>query len=405
MKDFLILILGSDANAYYMARCCYEAYHQKAHLIGKERLAFTKYSNILTVEYHENIWQEKEFLKLINDYALKHSSQMILLISTNETYSHFIAKCQEKFRENVVYCKQNLNVLESLANKEMFYKTYQDQNLLFPQTTYYDCQEKIIPLICHFPVVVKPANVVAYNHLSFLGKHKVYKVDNQIELEKILNFLEEQGYQDKVIVQEYIKGDDSHLFDSVIYVDKYHKVKVISFAQIGLQERTCSMVGNAACLINGYSSFKKAPIAQMKKDIIKFMENLDYCGFAEIDMKYDEETNTFKVLEINARQGRCSYYITKLGANLVQILVDDLILDKNSPMLDLTNEVLLSFVPKGIIKKYIDNQEFKQKAMTLWRKKVSPMECHLDKNVKRFFMLKKRKIHYYTDYKNAYWKS
>ena len=39
--------------------------------------------------------------------------------------------------------------------------------------------------------------------------------------------------------------------------------------------------------------------------------------------------NKFKVLEINARQGRCSYYISALGANLIEIMVNDLILKKD----------------------------------------------------------------------------
>ena len=46
-----------------------------------------------------------------------------------------------------------------------------------------------------------------------------------------------------------------NLFDSVVYLDKNSKCKVISFAQIGLQERTKSMVGNAAALINGLNTF------------------------------------------------------------------------------------------------------------------------------------------------------
>ena len=49
--NFLVLILGSDANAYYMARCCYEAYKVKPHLIGQKKLGFTKFTNILTIEY------------------------------------------------------------------------------------------------------------------------------------------------------------------------------------------------------------------------------------------------------------------------------------------------------------------------------------------------------------------
>ena len=55
--DFEILILGTDANAYYMARCCYEAYHKKAYLIGNERLSFTKYSDILHIK-NVNIWSQ-----------------------------------------------------------------------------------------------------------------------------------------------------------------------------------------------------------------------------------------------------------------------------------------------------------------------------------------------------------
>ena len=72
--DFKVLILGSDANAYYMARACFEAYHKKAHLIAKDRLAFTKYSNILTIEYHQNLWNEESFIKILNEYATKHGT-------------------------------------------------------------------------------------------------------------------------------------------------------------------------------------------------------------------------------------------------------------------------------------------------------------------------------------------
>ena len=67
--DFFVLILGTDANAYYMARCCYEEYKIKPHLIGQRRLAFTKFSNILTVEYCSDFWKEETFLEVINNYA------------------------------------------------------------------------------------------------------------------------------------------------------------------------------------------------------------------------------------------------------------------------------------------------------------------------------------------------
>ena len=224
------------------------------------------------------------------------------------------------------------------------------------------------------------------------------------ELLNTINRIKSAGYQEKLILQEYIPGDDSYLFDSVVYVSKSGKVKVISFAQIGLQERSKSMVGNAACLINGFNTFK-VDTSEMKENIITFMETLGMNGFFEFDMKYDKKSNTFKVLEINARQGRCSYYLTPLKANLVEIMLKDLVMQEELPFRDLKEECLLSFVPKNIVKTYITNEDFKKEALRLWKKRVSPMECPKDKNFKRFLMMKKRLWHYKKEYQNSYWKA
>lgn len=403
MNDFEVLIIGSDANAYFMARCCYETYHKKAHLIAKDRLAFTKFSNILTIEYQPELWNEEIFINTINQYAKKISKE-VLMISTNETYSTFIARNQEKFVANLVFCKQDEKILQSLTNKEMFYKTYKKSVLSFPETFYFDTSKSTIIPTIQYPMVLKPANVVSYNHLSFEGKNKIYKIESEEELTKTIALIKNAGYKDILILQEFIPGDDSYLFDSVVYVDRLGKVKVISFAQIGIQERSKSMVGNAAALINGFNSFDGDTNA-MKENIIQFSETLGMNGFFEFDLKYDERSKTFKVLEINARQGRCSYYLTPLGANLVETMVDDLIFEKDLEMKDLKEEYLLSFVPKRILKKYVTNEEFKKKAMSLWKKKkVSPMECPKDKNFKRFLMMKRRLWNYHKEYQNSYWK-
>lgn len=406
MKDYLkVLILGSDANAYYMARCTHEAYNIKAHLIAKAPLAFTEDSSILTIEYFDDLWDENKCIEHINDYANKYNNYKILLVSSNETYTSFIANNHSKLNKNLYYTKQDINIINTLINKELFYKTYKDSSLDFPKTYYYDVKKDTELPKMDFPLVIKPANVVKYNHVTFKDKHKIYKVNNIDEEKEIINNIKNSDYDDKLIIQEFIEGDDSYLHDAVCYVDSKGIVKVLSFAEIGLQERTKSMVGNAACLINGYSSVaNKKSINDMKKNIIKFMESLKMNGFYEFDMKYDKKDKKFKVLEINARQGRCSYYISPLGANLVRIMADDLIYKKNLKYLELNDELLLSFVPKSVVKKYITNEEFKKEALKLWNKRVSPMQYSKDTNIVRRLRVLKRIYNYNKEYKNSYWK-
>lgn len=401
--DFEILIVGTDANAYYMARCYHEAYNKKANLLGKTPMIYTKYTNILNVIYNDKIWTEEGFLEAIEDFRKLHPGKKILLISSNETYAEFISRNKDKIHEQFVHNYPNIDIINSLIMKETFYKTYENSVLDFPKTVYYNCSAPAeINDDFTYPVIIKPSNVIEYNHISFEGKNKIYKVNSKEELDNIVNKIVENGYKDTLILQEFIPGDDSYLFDSVVYCGKDKKVKFISFAQIGLQEHSKTMVGNAAVLINGFNQY--GDNSEMIETIKTFMEDIGYQGFAEFDMKYDYRDKKYKVLEINARQGRCSYYISPLGYNLVKVLVDDLILDKKMDFEVIDDEVLLSFVPKGVLKKYITNETFRKKALNLWRKGVvNPLKYKKDSDFKRKLLLARRHVDYYKEYKNGVW--
>lgn len=401
--DFEVLILGTDPNAYYMARCCYEAYHQKPYVIGRSPLAFTTYSSILNVSYEPEMWNEEGFLKVLDNFANKHKNP-VLLISTNETYTEFVSANKEKLASNYIFNFPDVSIIKSLTNKEIFYKTYKDSKLIFPKTIYYDCTKDTKLKKLTYPVILKPSNVVIYNHIKFTGKNKIYKISTEEELKSTIDLIKSNGYNDKLIIQEFIPGGDDALFDAVLYVNSIGKCEFMTFAQIGLQERTNNMVGNAAVLINGFNTTKGDAHKQVI-NIKEFIESINYRGFAEVDMKYDYRDNTFKVLEINARQGRSSYYVAALGKNLIEVLVRDLIKQEYHDFEFLNERKLLSYVPKGIVKKYITNKEFKKEALNLWGSVVKPMAAPCDKNFKRFLMLRKRWFNYYKEYKNSYWRN
>ena len=401
--EFEVLILGSDVNAYYMARCTHEAYNKKPYMLINSKLLFTTHSKIINRIYNNKIWDENSFVDAINKFSNEHKDKKIVVISSNETYAQFLVNNKDKFDSNILFNYPSINIINSLINKELFYKTYSNSILSFPKTLYIKPSEFDLKLIdFNYPIIIKPANVIAFNHIDFPGKKKIYKVNDESELLESIKMIQNSKYEDTLIIQEYIPGDDSYLFDSVVYSNKNGEVKLVSFAQIGLQEHKPSMVGNAAVVINGYNSFK-VDTTSIVEDIKNFMNSISYSGFAEFDLKYDERDGKFKVLEINARQGRCSYYICPLGCNLVKILVDDLVFDKKMDFKYLNKKSMLTFVKKSIIKKYIKNEDYKKEALQLYKKSVNPLKYSKDFSFYRMYLYMKRDKNYRNSYKNYDW--
>ena len=402
--NFTLLIVGMDANAYYMARCYHELTQKKAYLIGKNPIWFTQYSKIVNTNYYENMWNEEEFIKILNNFYEEHKLEKILLVSATENYIELISKNKEILKDKFYFNYSNIDIIKTLSNKELFYKKYMDNGIIdLPKTIYYNLKkDQKLDINFSYPLIIKAANVVEYRKLHFEGQNKIYKVKSKEELEKIINTIKIGGYQDTLIIQEYIEGDDSCLFDSVIYADTKGSVKRITLAQIGLQEHKKDLVGNAAVLINGYNQYEEKNIIERIK---QFSEYIGITGFAEFDLKYDKKSNDYKLLEINPRQGRSSYYLTSLGCNLIEILKKDLIDKEPLKYQVLNKEVLLSYVPKKIIKKYILNEEYKNKALKMYKSHINPIKYNKDFSLKRNYLLLKKDKRYYKDFKNGYWEN
>ena len=402
--DFEVIIVGSDINAYYMARNTYEEYHKKAYVVAKTPMNFTSYSNILNIEYQDNLWDSEVFVKKLVEVAKRFNNKRLILIGTNDTYVRLIVENKDVLEKYYLFNYPNIDIINNLLIKDNFYSKYGDI-LDIPKTYIYKCNTELdINKINSFmyPVILKPGDGVEYYEHKFPNQSKVYKLNNIEEVKETVKIIEQSGYNDNLIIQEFIPGDDTCLFDSILYVSKDSKVYVQSFAQIGLQEHSNTGVGNLTLLVNGYNEFNNNEITTVLKE---FLEDINYTGIAEFDLKYDKRDNKYKVFEINPRQARSSYYLTSLGYNLVKLLIDDLIYDKKYNYKLLTDKYCLSFVPKTVIKKYVNNTEYKNEVFKLYKDKkvVNPLKCKLDKNIKRRIWLFLRDINYNKKYKRNEW--
>ena len=396
-----VLIMGTDINAYYMSRCYHELTGKKADIIGNRAMPYTDISNSIIIKDFNN---KENFIKALTEYGEKNKDYEILLIATSDLYVKLVAEEKSLLEKYYVFNYPDIELVNNLLVKEKFYDIYKDMGLDMPKTYIYPCNKnedinKIKKCFNEYPIIIKPSDGVEYHSLDDTTLAKVYKIHSEEELEKIIKKIENAGYNKNLIIQEFIPGDDSALFDSVFYVGKDKKAKLATFAQIGLQEHTPTGIGNCTVLVNGYDEhgYKEEIVYKLKE----FIEKIGYQGFAEFDIKYDVRDNKYKVLEINPRQSRSGYYLTACGYNLVKYLIDDLIKNKNMEFKIIKEKYVLSFVPKKVINKYIENKKLKKEIIKLIKNKkiVNPIDYKKDKNIKRKLYVFYRKFNYIKKYK------
>ena len=396
-----VLILGTDINSYYMARCYHELTGKKADVIGNRAIPYTNITNPIIVKDFNNI---ENFKNSLIEYGEKNKEYKILLVATSDLYVRLVTEQKGLLEKYYVFNYPNINLVNNLLIKEKFYKEYENMGLDMPKTYIYKCGKEtslseLKKFLKEYPIIIKPSNGVEYHKFDDKGLAKVYKVKTEEELEKIIKKIENSGYSENLIIQEFIPGDDSRLFDSIFYVGKNKKAQFATFAQIGLQEHTPTGIGNCTVLVNGYDEFgyKEEIIYKLKE----FIEKIGYQGFAEFDIKYDMRDGKYKVLEINPRQSRSGYYVAVCGCNLIKILIDDLIYEKEKEFKILKNKEVLSFVPYKIIKKYVKNKKILNEIKLIKKSKkiINPLKYKKDKNIKRKLYLIYRDFNYFKKYK------
>lgn len=401
-QSFIPIIVGTDINAYNMAISFHEEYNIKPILVGKEEMSFTKWSNIIGhVEIHANLWDKTAFVNVLTQVAKKYETagKKLLLVGTNDFYVRLIIENADELKKMYVFNYMSEELMNNLLVKSNFYQLCEEHGIDAPKTYYYSCytkepfNEEVL-----YPLIIKPSNGVQYYKNKFPGQQKVYRVDNKEQLDDVIAQVNASGYEEDLIIQDYIPGDDTYMWDSVFYMNSKGKAELGTFAQVVLQEHTVTAIGNYTALITRYNE-------EMMKKLQGFLEAVGYVGFANFDLKFDERDGKFKVFEVNIRQGRSSYYTTALGHNMARYFVDDLIHNKEKELTLLNEHYLFTVVPKIVLKKFVENQAIQKEVRHLLRrgKWGNPLFYKKDTHFKRKLFLLARQFNYYKKYKNNNW--
>lgn len=354
-NDIAILpvLLGADLNCYSMARAFHEAYGVKSYAFGRYTLGATKYSKILHFTVVKDLCKGDVMLDTLIQFATQHPGKKLFLIGCTDAYADLIIEHRDTLSRYYFCPCPTQELAEKLISKHSFYEMCERSGIDYPKTIVLQnaCEtDKLGALPFSYPVIIKPSSSIRYWQHPFPGMKKVYRAQNREEAEAIIHTIFSSGYDDVLLIQDTIPGDDSGMYVLTSYSDQQGKVRMMALGHVLLEEHTPKGIGNHVAILTEYNE------ALMQK-LRCFLEEIGYQGFSNFDIKYDPRDGRFKVFEINLRQGRSNYYVTHAGENLAEYLVRD---EENTLKNDLILVKESSFwhtVPKKIIYSYIRNDD------------------------------------------------
>lgn len=391
-QKFLPIILGTDANAYGLARSFHEQYNIKSLSLGVTQLIETKKSKIIDVLIYKDL--KDNFIEIMEKIGkeYKEKYEKLILLSCAEWYTDLIVTNRKKLEKYFILPFMDKNLKDKLEDKESFYNICEKYKLDYPKTYIVTRQNyKNIKLPFSYPVAVKPSSSTEYSKVDFEGKEKSYKANNEKELKQIINNIYKSNYASNIIVQDFIPGEDDTMWVMNCYSNKEGKVKMMCLGRCILEEHTPYGIGNYKAIISDGNK-------KLYEKIKNFLEDIKYIGFSNFDLKYDYRDKKYKLFEINIRQGRSSFFTTAAGLNLSKYLVEDYIEEKNKNIDYNYNKHLWLATPKNLLKKYVYNKDCLKEAKKLIKEKkyTYTLKYKKDKNLYRFFWINRI---YLKDYK------
>lgn len=273
--------------------------------------AASKYcrEKLIAPHYKEN---KEEFIRFLKHYAKKQAAPPVL-IPCHDSYVEVIDEYLYELKEFYLIPQTEAGLYSKVINKETLHRLAMEKGVAVPETVrvgednFYEKIEDIIK----YPCIVKPTDSAAF---VARFRRKMFKAEDREELDKALKMAEAADLD--VIVQRIIPGFDDHMYTFDAYLNQESKVTHWMTAQ---KHRQYPINFGASV----YTEQKYVP--ELYDIGAKFLEDINYKGFAEIEFKKDAHTGQYYLIEINARITNFNNLIYKVGLNMPYITYMEMI--------------------------------------------------------------------------------
>ena len=251
MEQILPVLLGSDANVYGMARSFYMEYGVTSLAIGKGALAATANSKLVKMAVVEpDLENDAVFVKTLQDFAAAHTGRTLVLVSCGDNYTGLMARNRSALEGLYKFACPTPELVEQLDTKEYFYQACEAHGLAYPRPSAAPTRTGR-PWSCpsSSPASSRPATAWPTGTAASPTKRRS-SWPTTGRSTRPCTAIYSSSYQDNLVLQEYIPGDDNCMRVLNCYSGKDHKVHLMALGRPLLEEQTPEGIGNYAAILS-----------------------------------------------------------------------------------------------------------------------------------------------------------
>jgi len=305
MKYRKVLVVGNHVTSLNIMRQLGRK-GIETYLTHKTKINISRYS-----KYCKGFFKSPQFTDIQNmvsfliELAEKRNLKGAVLIPTNDDTVIVLSQNKDKLEKYFIVPLPGWDVINRAFDKRITLNIAKKAGLPIPKPIFpndlEDMKQKLSEL--EFPVVVKPAMGKKY---YFAAGTKMHMANNLEEAIKYFNMIATVMGEDNIIVQEYIPGPITELYNYATVMKKGIPHGIYTGKKLRQHPRDFGVGTAARSLID----------PELEKVGTKLLQACEYEGVGYIEFKKDLRDGKYKLIEINPRLWNFMDLANHFGINL-----------------------------------------------------------------------------------------
>ena len=283
-----VIVVGSDYKALGVLRSLGRRHIPCVVVDNLPRSAwFSRYAD-KRFRWHGQM-DDTAFLHFLLRIAKKHHLEQWVLFPLPDETVELVARHREELSIYYQLVTQPWDVVRWANDKRLTYRMAQEMNVPCPKTWYPRCEDDLQVMEITFPVIIKP---VASAHLQHALRLKALPASNSEELLAQYQLAARIVGTEHILIQENIPGNGQTQYSVAAYCKEGRMVSSMT------ARRTRQYPIDFGLGSSFVEAIEVPPLFVLAE---KLVSRMGLSGMVEVEFKFDQRDDQYKLLDINAR--------------------------------------------------------------------------------------------------------